>query len=118
MLPGRFLRVHRIHQERKGTSRLAQKLPRPCQPSSGHGAQFLRLLIRQRFCPLADIAVSGDQPRLYGMFDSKDHFVNSLELRIVTLYLADRASADPIELKASRNREEGNPLVKRLCLIL
>ena len=52
------------------------------------------------------------------MFDTKDHFVDSLELGMVALYLADRAPTDPIELKASRNGEEGNPLVDGPCLLL
>jgi hypothetical protein len=34
------------------------------------------------------------------MFDSKDHFIDSVELGIVALYLADRPTTDPIELKA------------------
>ena len=51
------------------------------------------------------------------MFDGKDHFINSTYLGIVTLYFADRTSADPIELKASRNGEEGGPLVERPRLV-
>ena len=110
MLPGRFLRIRRTHRE--GVSRLAQKLPSPRQPDSGHNTQLLRFLIRQRFSPLANITVRRDQPRLYGVFGGKDDFINSAELRIVALYFADRASTDPVQLKASRNRKEGNPLVK------
>lgn len=52
------------------------------------------------------------------MFDSKDHFVDSMELGMVTFYLTDRTSADPIELKASRNGEEGDPLVEGPRLLL
>jgi hypothetical protein len=48
----------------------------------------------------------------HGSFHGKDHFINSAELGIVTLYFADRTSTDPIELKASGDGEEGNPLVK------
>ena len=46
------------------------------------------------------------------MLDGEDDFIDSAELGTVTLYLTDRSSTDPIELKASRNGEEGNPLVK------
>lgn len=49
---------------------------------------------------------------LHGMFYGKDHFVDGAGLGIVTLDFVDRASTDPIELKASRDGEEGNPLVK------
>lgn len=52
------------------------------------------------------------------MFGSKDHLIDSVELGMVALYLADRASTDPIELKAGRNGEEGNPLLNGSCLLL
>jgi len=52
------------------------------------------------------------------MFDGKDYLINSVELGMVALYLADGASTDPIELKAGRNGEEGNPLVNGSCLLL
>ena len=52
------------------------------------------------------------------MFDGKDHFIDGVELGMVAIYLADRPSTDPIELKAGRNGEEGNPLVKGPCLFL
>ena len=100
MFPGRFLRVHRVHQERERTSRLAQKLPRPRQTSSGYSAQLLRFLICERFSPLTDITVGRDQPKVYGIFDSKNDFIDSVELRMVALYLANRPSTDSVELKA------------------
>jgi hypothetical protein len=34
------------------------------------------------------------------MFGSENHFIDSVKLRMVALYLADRPSADPFELKA------------------
>lgn len=46
------------------------------------------------------------------MLDGKDHFIHGMKLGIVSLYLVDRAATDSIELKASRNGEERNPLVK------
>ena len=51
------------------------------------------------------------------MFDTKDDFIDSIELGMVALYLADRAPTDPIELKAGRNGEQGNPLFKGSCLL-
>ena len=51
------------------------------------------------------------------MPDTEDHFIDSVELGVVALYFADRASTDPIELKAGRNGEEGNPLIEGPCLL-
>ena len=52
------------------------------------------------------------------MFDSKNHFIDSVGLGVMAFYLADRASTDPIELKAGRNGQEGYPLVKGPRLLL
>lgn len=100
MLPGYFLRVHRIRQYGERTSRLVPELPRPGQTSSGHGAQLLRFLICQGFRPFADVTICRGQPWVYGMFDGKNRFVDGMKLDLVAFYLVDRPSADAIELKA------------------
>jgi hypothetical protein len=54
---------------------------------------------------------------VYGVFGGQDHFIDGGELGMVTFYLGDRASTDPIELKAGRNGEEGNPMVEGPCFL-